>query len=69
MSIQYVNQSKSLYLDHFPICQEANVVSKESTCTDNMKLKTGENCTSIYQTRVTEMVKDMYNCISDHEES
>ena len=30
MSIQYVNQSESLS-DHFPICQEANGVSKEST--------------------------------------
>jgi hypothetical protein len=32
MSIQYVNQSESLYLDHFPICWEANGDSKESTC-------------------------------------
>ena len=32
VSIQYVN------LDHFPICQEANGVSKESTSADNMKL-------------------------------
>ena len=40
MSIQYVNQSinQSHYLDHFSICQEANGVSKESTCADNMKL-------------------------------
>jgi hypothetical protein len=34
MSVQYVNQSinQSHYLDHFPICQEANGVSTESTC-------------------------------------
>jgi hypothetical protein len=39
MSIQYVkyvNQSESLYI--LIICQEANGVSKESTCADNMKL-------------------------------
>jgi hypothetical protein len=36
--IQYVNQSESLYLDNFSICWEANGVSKESTCADNMKL-------------------------------
>jgi hypothetical protein len=59
MPIQYVNQSinQSRYLDHFPICQEANGVSKESTCADNMKLSTAENCTSSHQTRVTEVVK------------
>jgi hypothetical protein len=38
MSIQYVNQSESLYLDNFPIWWEANGVSKESTCAKNMKL-------------------------------
>ena len=38
MSIQYVNQSESLYLDNFPICWEAKGVSKESTCADKMKL-------------------------------
>jgi hypothetical protein len=36
MSIQYVNQCH--YRDHFPICQETNGVSKETTCADNMKL-------------------------------
>ena len=38
LSIQYVNQSESLYLDHFPICCETNGISKESTYADNMKL-------------------------------
>jgi hypothetical protein len=38
MLTQYVNQSESLYLDHFPTCQDGNCVSKESTCADNMKL-------------------------------
>ena len=54
-----INQSH--YLDHFPICQEANGVSKESTCADNMKLQTAENCSSSYQTHVTEVVKDRYD--------
>jgi hypothetical protein len=54
---QSINQSH--YLDHFLICQEANGVSKESTCADNMKFWTAENCTSSYQTDVTEVVKDM----------
>ena len=31
-----INQSNCL--NHFPICQEANGVSKESTCADNMEL-------------------------------
>jgi hypothetical protein len=31
-----INQSH--YLEHFPICQKANGVSKESTCADNIKL-------------------------------
>jgi hypothetical protein len=39
--------------------QEANGVSNESTCADNMKQYTAENCTSSYQTRVTEVVKDI----------
>jgi hypothetical protein len=30
-------QWQQSYVDHFPICQEANGVSKESTCADNMK--------------------------------
>ena len=48
----------------FPICQEANDVSKESACTDNMKLYTAGNCTSSFQTHVTEVVKDMCdNCM------
>ena len=34
-------------------------MSEESTCADNMKLYTAENCTSSYQTHVTEVVKDM----------
>ena len=46
-----INQSHSF--GHFPICQEANGVSKESTCADNTKSYTVEHCTSIYQTRVT----------------
>jgi hypothetical protein len=33
------------YLDHFPICQETNGVSKESTRADNMKHYTAENYT------------------------
>jgi hypothetical protein len=32
----YINQGH--YFDHFLIRQEANGVSKESTCADNMKL-------------------------------
>jgi hypothetical protein len=58
ISIQYVNQSESLswWLDHFPICLEAYSVSKESTGADNMKLYTAENCTSSYQTHVTEVL-------------
>ena len=52
-----INQSH--YLDHFPICQEANSVSKVSTCADNLKHYTTENCTSSYQTHVTEVVKDI----------
>jgi hypothetical protein len=53
MSTQYVNQSiaVTIYLDNFPICQEANGVFKESTCADNMKLCTAENRTSSYQTK------------------
>ena len=54
---QSINQSH--YFDHFPISQEANGVSKESTCADNMKLETAENCTSSYQTCVTELLNDM----------
>jgi hypothetical protein len=40
----YINESHCL--DHFPICQEANGVSKESTtCADNnTTLYTAENC-------------------------
>ena len=59
LSIQYVNQSESLYLDHFPICCETNGISKESTYADNMKLYTAENFTIRYQTHVTEVVKDI----------
>jgi hypothetical protein len=36
MSIQYVKQSESLSY-HFPICQDTNSVSKESTCADNIE--------------------------------
>ena len=32
---------------------------KVHACADNMKLSTAENCTSSYQTHVTEVVKDM----------
>jgi hypothetical protein len=45
-------------LDHFLLCQEANGVSKESTCADNMKPHTAENYIRSYQTYVTEVVKD-----------
>jgi hypothetical protein len=38
MSIQYVNQLESLSWS-FSDCQEANGVSKESTCADNMKFR------------------------------
>ena len=34
-------------------------VSKESTCADNMKLYTAENCTNNYQTHATEVIKGM----------
>ena len=55
ISIQYVN------LDHFPICQEANGVSKKSKCADSMKLYTAENCTSNYQTHVTGAIKGQHD--------
>ena len=59
MSTVICQNNQSHYFDHFPICQEANGVSEESTYADNTKLSTAEICTSSYQTHVTEVVKDM----------
>ena len=52
-----INQSH--YLDHFPICQEANGVSKEIhvQTTSNFRLK--KIAQAGYHIRVTEVGKDM----------
>ena len=51
MSTQYVI-TQSHYLDHFPICQEVNGVSKESTCADNMELQTARRSQKIAQAAI-----------------